>query len=249
MEKLKRGTRREDGKLLWQYIKKPDGSFYEYWVSPERFEVLFQKTKAEVKEWQSENREKAKAATRKWQAANREKVNAINSKWAANNPEKVKAQVVKYREENREKVNADAKRWAAANPDKLRVNQARIRQKKRLLGIPRTPIQKIKSAARTRLRGMIQGKNRNTCSYIGCSWQELVAHIQSQFTQGMSWENYGLYGWHVDHRIPLASATCLEEMVPLLHFSNLQPLWAKDNLSKGARIISLNRPSTNNQTS
>ena len=51
----------------------------------------------------------------------------------------------------------------------------------------------------------------------------------------MSWENYG--EWHVDHKIPLASAKTKEEVEKLFHHSNLQPLWAKDNLEKGAKIL------------
>ena len=51
----------------------------------------------------------------------------------------------------------------------------------------------------------------------------------------MSWDNYG--EWHIDHIIPLASATTEEGVLKLYHYSNLQPLWAKDNLSKGSKIL------------
>jgi hypothetical protein len=62
------------------------------------------------------------------------------------------------------------------------------------------------------------------------------AHIEAQFHPGMSWGNYGQ--WHVDHIIPLASAKTAEELVALCHHTNLQPLWAEDNLRKGAKIKS-----------
>lgn len=51
----------------------------------------------------------------------------------------------------------------------------------------------------------------------------------------MTWENRG--EWHIDHIIPLASASTEEELLALCHYTNLQPLWAFDNLSKGAKII------------
>jgi hypothetical protein len=51
----------------------------------------------------------------------------------------------------------------------------------------------------------------------------------------MNWDNYSFRGWHIDHIIPLTSAKNEEELIKLCHYTNLQPLWAKDNLSKGGR--------------
>ena len=125
-------------------------------------------------------------------------------------------------------------RWKAANPDKVK-----LYSKRRKKGIVRkygTSLSRVAHSYRTRLVKVLTNKNRSSYSYLGCSILELREHLQSQFSSGMTWENYGFYGWHVDHRIPLASATSLEELLPLLHFSNLQPLWAKHNLSKGAKL-------------
>jgi hypothetical protein len=55
----------------------------------------------------------------------------------------------------------------------------------------------------------------------------------------MSWDNYGYYGWHIDHIIPLSSAKTKEEIYKLCHFKNLQPLWWTDNLSKGKKQFEL----------
>ena len=74
---------------------------------------------------------------------------------------------------------------------------------------------------------------------IGCSPQFLKEHLEKQFKDGMNWENYGLYGWHIDHIIPLSSAQNEDDIYKLCHYTNLQPLWAKDNLSKGNRIIDI----------
>lgn len=70
---------------------------------------------------------------------------------------------------------------------------------------------------------------------LGCSVEFLKQHLEKQFKNGMSWENHGK--WHIDHIIPLASAKTQEKIEYLCHYTNLQPLWAKDNQSKGAKII------------
>tara|TARA_R110002020_G_scaffold1459_6_gene6591 strand:+ start:951 stop:1400 length:450 start_codon:yes stop_codon:yes gene_type:complete len=75
-------------------------------------------------------------------------------------------------------------------------------------------------------------KSKATIEYIGCDITYLKEHLQEQFTQDMTWDNYG--EWHVDHIIPIATANTLEELESLLHYTNLQPLWGTDNLSKGS---------------
>lgn len=79
-------------------------------------------------------------------------------------------------------------------------------------------------------------KTSPTQAMLGCSYEELQRHLESQFQSGMTWENRGSDGWHVDHIIPLASAKDKSELLKLCHFTNLQPLWAADNLAKGAKI-------------
>ena len=96
------------------------------------------------------------------------------------------------------------------------------------------PIFKMQSVYRSRLQKALSGWCRSKASMdlLGCSWEDLKEHIQKQFQDGMSWENHGLKGWHVDHIIPLSSAKNLHELEKLCHFSNLQPLWAEENIKK-----------------
>ena len=79
-------------------------------------------------------------------------------------------------------------------------------------------------------------KNNTTFDIIGCSPQFLKEYLEKQFVIGMSWENHSLYGWHIDHIIPLSSAKTEDELYTLCHYTNLQPLWAKDNLEKSNKI-------------
>ena len=70
---------------------------------------------------------------------------------------------------------------------------------------------------------------------LGCDWITAHNYLECRFTEGMNWNNYG--EWHIDHIIPLASAKSNEELITLCHYTNLQPLWAFDNLSKGSKIL------------
>jgi len=99
------------------------------------------------------------------------------------------------------------------------------------------PSFRVRSNIRRRLREIFDGKQKpeTTRKLIGCTWPELKSHLESMFTEGMNWDNYGIHGWHVDHIIPL----CLYkdfEMDRANHYTNLQPLWAKDNYAKGKKV-------------
>jgi hypothetical protein len=76
-------------------------------------------------------------------------------------------------------------------------------------------------------------KQTKTEQLLGCSIAELRAHLAKQFKTGMSLENHGQ--WHIDHIVPLASAQTQQDIERLCHYTNLQPLWAIDNLKKGAK--------------
>ena len=77
-------------------------------------------------------------------------------------------------------------------------------------------------------------KGKKTKELLGCSIQELKIYLESKFREGMSWGNYGKYGWHIDHIIPCSmfDLTNFEQQKKCFHYSNLQPLWAVDNLKK-----------------
>ena len=62
-------------------------------------------------------------------------------------------------------------------------------------------------------------------------------YILSKCTEGVRLEDFGLYGYHIDHIIPLASATSLDDIIRLCHYTNLQPLWCKENLKKSNKLI------------
>jgi gas vesicle protein len=84
-------------------------------------------------------------------------------------------------------------------------------------------------------RYIVDKKSKHTEEILGESFDNVRQHIEKQFIDGMSWNNYG--EWHIDHIIPLSSGKNREEYIKLNYYTNLQPLWAEDNLRKGAKII------------
>lgn len=119
-----------------------------------------------------------------------------------------------------------------------RRNYARNYKKQR---IKTDPIFRFKCSVRRCIRDAFKRRNKTksekTLKYLGCTWNEFMDYIEKQFQPGMSFDNYGFDGWHIDHIVPLATAKTEEQVAKLNHYTNIQPLWAKDNLSKGAKII------------
>ena len=81
-------------------------------------------------------------------------------------------------------------------------------------------------------------KSKKTIEYLGCTIVQLKEHLESQFTGEMTWNRMGAE-IHIDHKIPIKYGNpTLEEVIKRLHYTNLQPMWAAENISKGNRFIS-----------
>lgn len=95
----------------------------------------------------------------------------------------------------------------------------------------RDPGHKLMRIARNRVRELVRGK-RSSSNLIGCTRAQLVAHIERQFTAGMTWTNYG--EWEMDHIVPLACYRSGQATIEqVAHYLNLRPLWREDNAVKG----------------
>ena len=94
--------------------------------------------------------------------------------------------------------------------------------------------QRTRSMISDSLRKEGYTKKSKTYEILGCSFEFLKKHLEIQFKDGMSWENRS--DWHIDHIVPLSSAKSEAEIIFLNHYSNLQPLWAKDNIQKSNKM-------------
>jgi len=149
----------------------------------------------------------------------------INHKeWAKDKQVYLKTKHTKWREDNREHVN----KYARDYERKRRAEDPKYR-----LGIrTRTAVWQV-------LKERNINKTSKTFDLLGYTIEELMIHLEGLFTEGMTWENYGK--WHVDHKRPMTTfkftSTDDIEFKECWALTNLQPLWAPDNLSKGPRYL------------
>jgi hypothetical protein len=150
----------------------------------------------------------------------RAKKRVVQSEWVKANPEKAKNCYVQYRANMTE----DQRKEYYARQTFARSQKETYRIETRL----RARCRKAVIAAGSK-------KASKTQQLVGADWQTVRAWIESKFTQGMTWDNIGM--WHIDHIKPCVSfnLTQPEEQFKCFHYTNLQPLWAKDNLSKGSK--------------
>lgn len=201
-----------------------------------------------------DTKEKSNARRRELYILNRDKCIAAAKRWQAANQEKVKKTARLNYLKNREKQIAYTKARKKANPEHYRElkriwsknNRPHIREyvKNKLKTDPNF---RMASALRKRFQDIVRRdlktrKAGSTREILGCSYPEFKDYIKSKFTAGMSWENYGFNGWHIDHIMPCASfdLTLPEQQRLCFHYTNMQPLWAKDNFRKADKIISIN---------
>lgn len=148
-----------------------------------------------------------------------------------------KKRMKEYREKYPEKRKQTKKKWNKNNPEAVKI--LRKRNKKRRLS--RDPLYRVINRLRVRTSDFLKKKNiskdHSSIKIIGLHQVDFKNYIEQRFTEGMTWENYGYHGWHIDHIIPLSSAKNKEEAYKLCHYTNLQPLWCYDNWEKSDKIL------------
>jgi hypothetical protein len=136
---------------------------------------------------------------------------------------------------NREEINRKNREYYHKNKDKVREHQREYERNKRKSDINYKLKKNISTSVCNQLKKRCIVKDMRTKDLIGVSVKEIREHLESKFQEGMSWENYG--EWHIDHIKPQSSFDFnnKEEIKECWKLSNLQPLWAIDNIKKGNR--------------
>lgn len=170
-----------------------------------------------------------------------------NAKYRNNNLDSIKKYANKYRKENKENLSKKRKQWEEKNKESLSQygKNYRIKHKEKLSIYDREKHHKYKLNINYRLTKNLRRrvldaiknhpKITTTLNLIGCDINSFKSYIQNMFTEGMTWDNYGK--WHLDHIKPCSSFDLSkeEDQKKCFHYTNMQPLWAIDNLIKGKK--------------
>lgn len=185
--------------------------------------------------YRQQNKEKLKEYYQNHYENNKEQKTEYQKEYYKNNKNKLKDYQQAYNLENRDKIKHRQTKYREQNQNKI--NYYFKKRKKDDIQF------RIASNLRARISKALTNniKRGSVIKDLGCSVCELKQYLESKFQPGMCWENYGLYGWHIDHIIPLSSfdLTDQEQFLKACHYSNLQPLWAEENLKKSNKMESL----------
>ena len=194
--------------------------------------------KEDQKNYKLDNIEKIKESNKKYKG--RQDVKEKRKLYLIENEEKLIAQGKKYVEANKESIKQKKKAYCENNRDKINAAIA-----KRFANNPQA---KLAHNMRARFHDALKRadimKTEKTFDLIGCSIAHCKKHLEDQFTDGMSWDNYGSDRngtvprfWHADHVRPIAAFDLTDEdqRKKCFNYKNLQPLWSQDNLKKGCK--------------
>ena len=144
-----------------------------------------------------------------------------------------------YRKDNQEQVRRYKKEYYHKNKDSILKYNKEYKKDYHQRRLLTDTVYKMKYIVRNLIRCSLwkrgYTKKSRTYKILGLQYREFKLYMERQFVKGMSWDNHG--EWHIDHIIPLASAHTEADVIKLNHYTNLQPLWAYDNLSKGSKIL------------
>jgi hypothetical protein len=197
----------------------------DYYISNQSKRKEYNEKNSEIfkekrKEYNEKNSDLLKKKRKEYYFKNKEKISEYNKNYRKNNIDKELIRVKNYYENNKKDI----------------INKSTIRSLEKRRNYP---IERLKHNVRNRVREFLSYKNikktSKTFEIVGCTPQELKIYIEQKFVDGMDWDNQGK--WHIDHIVPLSSGTNEEEIYKLCYFTNLQPLWAIDNIKKGNKII------------
>lgn len=203
------------------------------------------------KEKYAANPEARKEYEAKWRANNVDKCTAKTYRWREKNPDKWNKYLREYYQDNKDKISEGKKitynkykeKYNSRNRKYQKDNHATLMQKRKER-VEASPLLQFKERVRCLVKNSFyrlkHNKTKRVSEVLGADWETVKEHIVSQFVDGMTWEAFTLGDIHIDHIQPLASAKTEDELIALCHYKNLQPLWALDNLKKGATFDGVN---------
>ena len=163
---------------------------------------------------------------------NKECYTERSKKYKRNNREKILEKAKEYYENNKEQISEKQKEYKKNNRRKISEQGREYKRQRR----QNDPIFRMVCNYRSRTSKTYTNKAKSTIELLGCTGIELANHLEKQFQPGMTHDNYG--EWHIDHIRPIASFDLSDpkDADKCFHYTNLQPLWAEENMSKGDKL-------------
>ncbi len=186
-------------------------SLDQFYKSPNRLDGVSSKCKECYKDYYKKNKDYINKQKRQYYRQNKDKSLERNKKWRKDNPNYCKS----YYKSNKEKILAYRKQRRNEN-SQIQLSAC------------------VSSGISKSLNNQKNGRHWETI--VDYTIEDLMYHLESQFKEGMSWENYGLFGWHIDHKIPKCMFTT-KQIKECWALDNLQPLWAEENLIKNNKLL------------
>lgn len=156
------------------------------------------------------------------------------------NKNKVLQQSKTYYENNKKEVLSRMQDYYCTNKEKIVKRTTKYQTNRRKIDTFYKAKTDIRALIRDSFRRTKHKKNSKTVDILGCTIEQLKQHLEAKFQPGMTWDNHSQNGWHIDHIIPISTAKTPEDIIRLNHYTNLQPLWAADNLKKSNKILADN---------
>lgn len=187
-----------------------------------------------LKQYRLKNKAKIRKDHKEYNLKNRIKILKRKQKWRLKNKAKLKKYMSAYYLKNIVKK----KEYILLNKDKIRERMRKYIPTYTKNRKKNDPTFKLVLALRSRFKNYLKlkriPKTNSTMKLVGCSPLKLKDHIENQFLPGMNWKNYNLETWHIDHIKPLAMAKSMKDIIKLklMHYTNLQPMWATENIKK-----------------
>jgi len=218
-----------------------EGNFKKNDVHPRCSSIVFKqytKRTGEIKQvWETLEVSITNLKKRKFCNMTSEKQNHIRDgrkRWVLENIDKVKEYKRKESRKHRKKNSNRAIAWNKENNKRRKEITKRYRERHKS-----NPQYAVKNKLRDHMRRIRPGfKSESTADILDCTIEHCCNHLESQFTEGMTWDNMGKSGWHIDHIIPCAffDLTKPNHQKVCFNWQNLQPLWESDNCAKGDKI-------------
>jgi len=231
----KRGETRDDGMIFFSYSNVKE----EVWVNADDFQRLCDIQTQARKRYAKDNVEAERLRTKKWQEENPEKFKASHRASREKHREKRLQMTRDWRERNKEHLRA----YYETNKDRSRKNLRRWVKARYAADPQYALIVKARTLIRHAFNRFGFKKKTKTEELLGCDWETLKRHIESQFYGGMTWESFqqknhiGTSMVEIDHIIPISSAKTEEDVMRLSNHNNLRPLWWWENREKRDKIL------------